>query len=151
MSLVTRSLFQRFPNNVLFQRYTARSSYILAKYAEAQTLLLDIRDKCDKGQRGYTDFAKREAFYYLGLIEVEYHRYDSALNYLYRCDELCRKLDAEENSGFMAMSNLRIGMIYDVQKKRKHAISQYKKVLKIKKFENSHDSAQKYLKEPFLQ
>jgi len=73
------------------------------------------------------------------------------LTYFYRCDELCRKLDTEEHSGFMAMANLRIGMIYDLQKKREHAVSQYKKVLKIKKFEHSHDSAKKYLKEPFTQ
>lgn len=148
---IAKSLFQRFPDNVLFQRYTARCAYIVAKYQEAQAMFQDIKDKCEKNQRGYTDFAKREALYYLGLIEMEYHRYDGALKYFYQCDELCRKLDTEETSGFMAMANLRIGMIYDIQKKREYAVIQYKKVLKIKKFEDSHDAARKYLKEPLTQ
>lgn len=148
---LSTSLLKRFPNNVLFHRYVGRSAYVLSKYPESQLVFNEILARCERNQRGYTIAAKREAFYYLGLIELEHRRFESALKYLYQCDELSRTLDNEEPSGFMVMANLRIGMIYDIQKKRTLAISQYQKVLKLKKFESSHDAARKYLKEPFLQ
>jgi len=49
------------------------------------------------------------------------------------------------------MANLRIGMIFDIQKKRTYAVMQYQKVLQLKKFENSHDLAQQYIKSPYIQ
>jgi len=148
---IAASLHERFPHNVLFQRYVGRCNYVLSKHEDARKTFLDILEKCGKNFQGYGNYAKREAFYYLGLIEMDNRRYDEALKYFYQCDELCRTLDSEEPSGFMAMTNLRIGMIYDLQKKRKYAVMQYQKVLKMKKFESSHEIGQKYLKEPFAQ
>ncbi len=46
----------------------------------------------------------------------------------------------------MVMANLRIGLIYDIQMKRDLAVAQYNKVLSMKKFENSYDQAEQYLK-----
>ena len=74
---------------------------------------------------------------------------DEALSSFYRVDELSRSIDHGEQSGFMSMANLRIGMIYDVQKKRDLAILQYKKVLDMKDFQDAHDQAERYLKIPY--
>ena len=46
----------------------------------------------------------------------------------------------------MVMANLRIGFIYDIQMKRDLAVQQYNKVLAMKKFENSYEQAEQYLK-----
>ncbi len=145
------SLLKQFPNNVVFHRYVGRSTYVLAKYGESQSVFSEILSRCENNLRGYSNFAKREAIYYLGMIAMNTSNYDQALKYFYQCDELSRVLHKEETSEFMTMTNLRIGMIYDVQKKRNDAIMQYQKVQRLKKFENSHELAQQYLKNPYVQ
>jgi tetratricopeptide (TPR) repeat protein len=92
---------------------------------------------------------EREAQYYLGLYQMYKGRFDDALQHLYRCDELCRTLDTETPSGFMAMANLKIGMIYDKQNKRSLAIEQYKKVLGFADYSDSHKLSEEYLKNPY--
>ena len=78
-------------------------------------------------------------------------RFDEALVHLYRCDELSRSLDRKEASGFMTMANLKIGMIYDCQAKRSLALSQYRKVLAMKDFMESHAKAGQFMTTPYTQ
>jgi tetratricopeptide (TPR) repeat protein len=148
---LSTSLLKQFPNNVVFHRYVGRSSFVLSKFGESMVVFSDIIERCDKNYLGYNNFAKREALYYLGMISMNLSNYDQALKYFYQCDELSRGIDKDDGSAFMTMTNLRIGMIYDVQKKRNYAILQYQKVQKLKKFENSYDLAQQYLKNPYIQ
>lgn len=148
---LSTALLNRFPNNVVFHRYVGRSAYSLSKHGEAQSAFAEILARCNGEQRGYSGFAKREALYYLGMIAMTTNNMDQALKYFYQCDELCRTVDKGEPSPFMTMANLRIGMIYDVQKKRNHAIQQYQKVQKMMKFENSLDLADQYIKRPYVQ
>jgi hypothetical protein len=77
--------------------------------------------------------------------------YDTALQHFYKCDELCRTLDVKISSGFMAMANLKIGMVYDKQSRRDLAIEQYKKVLQFSDYLDSHKYAEQYLKIPYGQ
>jgi hypothetical protein len=49
----------------------------------------------------------------------------------------------------MSLGNLLIGMIYDAQGKRQDAIQQYKKVLAMKEYEDSHTESKKYLEKPY--
>ncbi|MEW5798637.1 MAG: tetratricopeptide repeat protein [Bacteroidota bacterium] len=145
------SLLKQFPNNVLFHRYAGRSAYILSKYAEAEQAFQQINLRCELKQRGYGIYAQREAAFYLAMVEMSRQRYDDALKYFYQCDKLCRAINKDEASGYMILTNLRIGMIYDIQKKRNYAEMQYNKVKKMKNFENAHDLADQYLKEPYRQ
>jgi tetratricopeptide (TPR) repeat protein len=92
----------------------------------------------------------RESYYYIGKFEFLAGRFDTALKNLYACDEISRKLDKEEPSGFMSLGNLIIGMIYDAQGKRYDAMEQYKKVLTMKEYENSYQDAKKYLQQPYI-
>lgn len=148
---ISRELFQEFPNNVLFHRYVARSNFVLSQVAEAELLFRQIVERNEKQWRGYGNFALREAHYYLGLLLMQRQQYDEALQHFFECDKLCRLLDSKEQSGFMVLANVRIGMIYDLQKKRRFAVLQYEKVNAMREFENSRDLAKKYLKEPYTQ
>jgi tetratricopeptide (TPR) repeat protein len=148
---LSSSLLQQFPNNVVFHRYVGRSTFSLSKFGESQSAFAEIFKRCENNQRGYSGYAKREAAYYLGMIEMTTANYNQALKYFYQCDEISRVLDKEETSAFMTMANLRIGMIYDVQKKRKYAVMQYQKVQHLKKFENSLELAEQYLRKPYNQ
>ena len=147
---LSTSLLKDFPNNVVFHRYVGRSAYSLYKYGESQGAFSEILGRCENGQRGYSAFTKREALYFLGMIAMNTGSFDEALKYFYQCDEMSRILDTLETSSFMTMTNLRIGMIYDVQKKRNYAIMQYQKVQRLKKFENSYELASQYLKDPYV-
>jgi hypothetical protein len=80
---------------------------------------------------------------------MQAQRYDESLKALYRCDELSRALDRKEASGYMALANLKIGMIYDIQGKRSLALTQYKKVKDMKEFRDSHEQADRYLETPY--
>ena len=148
---LSTSLLKQFPDNVIFHRYAGRSSFSLSKYGESEAVFSEIVQRCENNRRGYSGYAKREALYYLGMIAMNTGRFDPALKYFYQCDEASRVLDKVEPSAFMTMTNLRIGMIYDVQKKRNYAIMQYQKVQRLKKFENSYELAQQYLKNPYTQ
>ena len=146
---LAQKLFRQFPANVVFHRYIGRCYVSLGKWDSARVTFADILSRCNApggGKIGYWDSAKREALYYLGIYSMNNGDYDEALSDLYACDETSRKLDKNGESGFMVLANLRIGYIYDLQMKRDLAIKQYTKVLDMKKFENSYEQAEQYLK-----
>lgn len=143
-------LNKRFPNNVVFNKYVGRCQASLAQWNELEQTYNAIMVKVKAKQVGYDMNTEREANFYLGIAQMNYGRYDSALQYFYVADKLSRTLDVDDNSGFMTMTNLKIGMIYDVQGKRDLAIMQYKKVLDMKDHQHAHKLAEEYLKTPFM-
>jgi len=142
-------LHASFPNNVVFHRYVGRCSAAMGDWEEMHRAFTEVLGRVKEKRVGYDMLSEREANYYLGLYEMQFSRYDQALAYLYRSDELSRSLDVRELSGFMTLTNLRIGMISDIQGKRELAIAQYKKVLQMKDFQEAHKQAEKYLGVPY--
>jgi tetratricopeptide (TPR) repeat protein len=146
---LARKLTDRFPNNMIFHRYLGRAYAAMANWPMAESVLTEIVARCRRGQRGYTAFIEREATYSLGVTFLALGRLEDALENLYRCDELSRQTDKGEPSGFMAMANLKIGNIYDLQGKRDLAVVQYNKVLGMKDYKDSQAQARNYLKVPY--
>ena len=146
---IARSLSDRYPRNPVFYRYLGRCLVSIGRLAEANDVFKEIEKRFTMRQLGYDDYDGREASYYIGRFEFIGSRYANALRYFYSCDSLSRILDKEGSSGFMAMANLHIGMIYDLQKKRQDAIEQYRKVLDMKEYESSRADAQKYIGKPY--
>jgi tetratricopeptide (TPR) repeat protein len=146
---LSTKLHRRYPNNMLFHRYVGRCQTMLANWAQSREVFGEIVARVRRGERGYTPTVEREAEYYLGVAWMAFGMPDEALLHYYRCDELSRSLDRRESSGFMAMANLKIGNIYDLQLKRDQAIQQYNKVLSLKDYRGSHDQAEVYLKNPY--
>jgi tetratricopeptide (TPR) repeat protein len=146
---LARKLHKKYPNNSMFHRYAGRCLVSTGYLGEAKDIFIDIEKRYLKKQCGYDTYDAREAYYYLGKFDFMAGRFDTALKNLYRCDELSRKLDKEESSGFMSLGNLLIGMIYDAQGKRQDAVRQYKKVLSMKEYEDSHKESKKYLEKPY--
>jgi len=142
-------LHEKFPNNVVFHRYVGRCRAALGHWDELKSEFDSILALVNIGKLGYNKNVEREAHYYLGLYEMQNGRNDAALRHYYKTDELSRSLDKDGPSGFMIMSNLRVGMIYDLQSKREYAIKQYNKVLDMKDYQDSHKTAGKYLKTPY--
>ena len=146
---IAQRLTERFPNNMLFQRYLGRCYVSLNNWERVRSVFGVIAARARDGQRGYTGSAEREAAYYLGMYAMNRRSYEQALHHFFRCDELSRELDEAGASGFMIMANLKTGMIYDKLGKRDLAILQYDKVLEMKEFRNSYVEAERYLEVPY--
>jgi len=146
---IARELHQRFPNNMQFHRSLGRCYVSLAAWDSARVVFGEIAGRAWAGQRGYTPAIEREAAYYLGQEALNRRAYEQALQQFYRSDELSRGLDREGPSGFMVNANLKIGMIYDLQGKRKLAVAQYEKVLEMNEYRDSHEQAERYLSQPY--
>ncbi len=146
---LAQKLYKKFPTNPVFHRYVGRLYASVGKWEETRKMFSEILENCNKKLYGYNVSYAREAYYYLGLSYMNIGKYDDALNYFYRCDELSRSLDTNGESIFMVIANLKIGMIYDLQFKRELAIKQYNKVLNMKSYQNSKDLAKEYLKSPY--
>jgi tetratricopeptide (TPR) repeat protein len=148
---LARRLHERFPNNMLFHRYLGRCYVAVGDWPQVAGVFGEVSDRALRGQRGYSPSIEREAAYYLGLCEMNNRRYPDALEHFYRCDQLSRSLDTDGESGFMILANLKVGNIYDVQGKRDIAVMQYRKVLGMKDYLGSHQTAEQLLKHPFVQ
>ncbi len=142
-------LHARFPNNMLFHKYLGRCYVVTGNWEKVRDLWSDIDARSKKNQRGYGANVEREAEYYLGLYDMNTNMHDSALKHLFRCDELSRKIDKDGPSGFMVLANNKIGNIYDMQAKRDQALAQYKKVLAMKEYKDSHVQAQQFINSPY--
>ncbi len=148
---IARSLHARFPNNMMFHKYVGRCCVVMSDWQAAEETFREIISRVRAGGRGYTAGVEREAIYYLGLCAMHARQYETALEEYYRCDEMSRQLDVLEQSGFMVMANLKIGMIYDLQGKRDLAQKQYEKVRKMKEYKDSLVQAERYLKIPYAE
>jgi tetratricopeptide (TPR) repeat protein len=143
------SLNSRFPDNPLFHRYLGRCYVSTNNWPMVESVFSEVARRGEKKHRGYSASAMREAEYYLGLCAMNNKQYDVALKHFYKCDELSRSLDKDEVSGFMVMSNLKLGMAYDALSRRDLAEQQYRKVLDMKEYLDSHEQAEDFLRVPF--
>ena len=146
---LARKLHEKYPSNSMFYRYLGRCLVSTGYLGEANDIFIDILNRYHQQQVGYDMYDARESQYYIGKFEFLAGRFDNALKYFYACDEISRKIDKEESSGFMSLANLMIGMIYDVQGRRGDAVQQYKKVLAMNEYENSYKDAKKYIQQPY--
>jgi tetratricopeptide (TPR) repeat protein len=146
---LARDLHQKYPRNPLFHRYLGRCLVSVGLLGDANKEFLEIERRFQEKQTGYDIYDAREAYYYIGKFEFLAGRLNTALTNLMKCDSLSRKTDKEGPSGFMSLANLMIGMIYDLQNKRDHALQQYRKVLAMKDYESSHQDARRYTEKPY--
>lgn len=146
---IAQRLRQQFPNNPIFHRYLGRSYTAVGLWTEMKQTYEEIFQRVQRKDLGYAALAERETEYYLGLYDMTFSKLETALKHFYRCDELSRTLDTDGPSGFMAMANLKIGMIYDLQAKREFAINQYHKVLTWDDYSDTRRIASEYLKKPY--
>jgi tetratricopeptide (TPR) repeat protein len=148
---IARRLHDRYPNNMLFHKFLGRCYVLTNNWQMVHQAFGDVVARVQMGQRGYNAVAEREAEYYLGQYDMNVRQFDNALNHFFRCDELSRTLDRSGPSGFMVMSNVRIGNVFDMQGKRAFAIKQYQKVSAWKDYKGSVSMAEQFIKTPYAQ
>ncbi len=147
--LIAQDLNKKYPQNPMFHRYLGRCLISLGRLGEANDVFEEIRKRFLKKQTGYDTYDGRESYYYIAKYEFLTNKTVPALKDFYVSDSLSRIVDKDGPSGFMSLTNLMIGMIYDMQNRRDAAVQQYRKVLDMKDFENSQSDAEKFLKQPY--
>mgnify|MGYP000884842003 CR=1 FL=1 len=145
---IARSLHKKYPNNPYFYKYLGRLTYILSYFNESEKIWYDLLKKGSKRTYGYDDLLAREAMYYYGDILLNKGQYDRALKYLTSSSKMSNKVD-DESSGFVTLSNLKIGMIYDKKNNRKKALEYYNKVESAKDYLGSKSKARQYIQNPY--
>jgi len=146
---LSQELNERYPDNPYFHRYLARAYVRRGNTEMYEKTWRDILIRCIDKKPGYERYTAREAMYYIGLALFERGDFQQALRYFYKSDEGSRALDKPSPSGFMIMSNMYIAQIYDIQGKRKDALEQYNKILRMKEFDNSHTRARQLIESPY--
>ncbi|HTP14119.1 MAG TPA: hypothetical protein VMM37_10835 [Bacteroidota bacterium] len=146
---IAEVLNKKYPLNPVFHRYLGRCYISLGRLGEANDVFEEVKKRFEKKQTGYDTYDGREAYYYLAKYQFLTNKLDGALRDFYTSDSLSRIVDKDGASGFMSLTNLMVGMIYDMKNNRAAAIEQYKKVLDMKDFENSRSDAEKYLQQPY--
>ncbi|MFM8473162.1 MAG: hypothetical protein ACKOBV_06550 [Candidatus Kapaibacterium sp.] len=144
----SRDLYMSYPMNAFFHRKYAVALVMNGYSDSADVQWRSVLDKYKQKVFGYDAYCAREALYYLGTFEFNRGNNESALQFLYKCDEASRYLD-EDPSGFMVRLNMTIGKIYDLQGRRDLARVQYDKILSWSDYQNSHAEAQRYKQEPY--
>jgi len=142
-------LTEEFPNNPRFQRYTGRIYVRMNDYPTATEIFKEILIKVEKGLPGYNEKVKREALYYVGIDYKKTNNLILAEQYLKECDLLSRKIDEDEESGFLINSVLYLGNIYDLKGEREKAVKNYEEVLDFREFGQAQKKAEQYLEKPY--
>ncbi len=143
-------LVSDFPNNPIFERWHGRIFIKRGDYNSGSKIFTSIMSKAERNLPGYsTKKTKREASYYIGLQYRNAGQLDSAKYFFQMCANISKEIDKNEESGFWINSYLYLGMISDQLNERKKAVEYYEKILDMREYLNSHDLAEKYIKEPF--
>ena len=145
----TEKLVDLFPYNPRFHRMLGRVLYRRNYTDSSVAVFKEILDRAENNIPGYNDQAKRESTYYIALNHKNNSETDSARYYFEMCYKLCRKLDKDEESGFLINTALYLGQLYDQLGLRKEAMEKYEEVLDYKERGMSHELAEQYLETPY--
>lgn len=142
-------LFEKYPKNPYFHRYLGRCEVKLGNWQKIEDTWRDILKNCLKRKTGYDNLTAREALYYVGLALQRRKEYETAIRYLTKCIEVSEFVDYDEETGFLISAHVKLALLLDKTGKRKEAIKLYKQILKMKDYDNSHNTAKKYLENPY--
>ncbi|PID57490.1 MAG: hypothetical protein CR986_09115 [Ignavibacteriae bacterium] len=146
--IYAEELHNMFPDNPTFEKYYGRIFVKRGDYTKAATVFSDIKNKYSRRLSGYTDVLLREAEYYLGSNYINKNKIDLAEKSFRNSYEISKRIDKEdEESGFQVSAGLYLAKIYMQKKEYGKAKKLYKRLLKVRNFNNSHKKAEKYLKE----
>jgi tetratricopeptide (TPR) repeat protein len=139
-----------FPDNPVFQRWTGRIEARRGDYSSASKIFKNTLVKAEKGYKGFgEDKVKREAYYYIAYNYRNTGQLDSAEYFFNECAQISKRIDKDNESGFLINSYLYLGMINDALGKRKEAVSYYNRLLEMREYGRSHSLAKEYLERPY--
>lgn len=147
--LYSKSLFEEFPTNPVFEKMLYNCYSGFGKFAEALDGWMKVRNKNISKERGFEyEAVLREADYYISLSLLKLNRLDEMEMYINECETVSNKIDQEDTS-FKVFTILMQGMRNDAIGNRGKAVDYYRKVLDMKEFSGSRNEANRFLKDPY--
>jgi len=144
-----KRLHNEFPDNPRFESYLGRINVRNNDYPSAKKIFLSIIKKYNLGYTGYTDRIKREAEYYVGVYYKQTDSLALSEKHFINCEQLSKKVDSDEESGFLVNTLLYLGELNDINGKREKALKYYDEVLELKEFQNSYEKAKNLIETPY--
>lgn len=146
----SKILTKDFPDNPIFEKWEGRIAAKIGNSLRASEIFKDVLLKGQKKMTGYTDdITKREASYYVADRYWKENKIDSSKMFFEQSLKYSKVIDKGKESGFYINTLIYLGMINDVQNNREAAIEYYNRVLDLDKYKQSHQLAEKYLKNPY--
>ena len=142
-------LYGRYPDNALFHRYTARVLVDLGHWKRGTALYRDYMEASRQNRPGYHLHGLIESLYYVGKYAFVQGRWAEAETALAEADHLGADQKRQRDLAYTALANLLLGMTYDTQGRRDHALERYRRVKKLPQQIDSHQRAEQYLQTPY--
>ncbi len=142
-------LHARYPGNALFHRYTARTLIEVGRWQTGVSLYQEVVRLSQGGRPGYHVYGQVEALYYIGKYAFYQGHQDEALQAFTAADSLAAGLPEDRVEVYVPLSELMLGMIYDMEGYREQAVARYRQVEDLPDLGNSHEMAAKFLKVPY--
>lgn len=137
-------LHNLYPGNGYFHKYVARIYVKKGNWEQIEKEWREILIMCLDRKTGYNNLMAREACYYIGTALKRKGKYDLALRYLSKVDEVSVYMD-EDDSSYKSAAHLKMAEIYVSKGEISKAREQYETVLDIEEFNNSHEKAEEGL------
>jgi hypothetical protein len=147
--LYSRTLFDEFPSNPVFEKMLYNCYSGSGKFIEALDGWTIVRNKHLNKVKGYEfEAVLREADYYISLSLLKTNRIEEMEQYINECESLSNKIDKEDTS-FKVFALLMQGMRNDAIGNRGKAVDYYKRVIEMKEYGGSQNEANRFLKEAY--
>ncbi len=146
---IINELCSSFPNNPAFEKYKGRILIAQKNFIDSEKLHNSILNKCNLNYLGYNKRMRREANYYLGLINFNSKKYSEAVTYFEESKNISLQIDKNKDTELKVNSILFLAMCYDAINDTKKSAKLYNMVLDLDDKNNSHEKAEKYLENPF--
>ena len=132
-----------FPRNPSFQRWLGRIYARLGDWKNADSVFGNYLKKADSNFYGFNfPYGLRESHYYVAVHLKNEQLLDSSKYHFQKCLDISNQIDKEEDSGFKINSTIYLAQIYEEQNDINSSLDYYRKVLKMRNWNNSHQLAE---------
>ena len=126
---MSKYMWEQYPDNPFFERYYARSAFVLGRLAEAEKVAKDILDKIARGQTGYEGVSGRTAAYILAYTNhLFYKNLPEAKKYYQQAVDFAIQTNSTD-AGYYWSSELGLGKIATEEKNYDLAQTYFKEVM----------------------
>ena len=138
---IARSLNERYPRSFLFPLNVAQILQMSGQKQQASSIFLQVEKRVEAREPNFDKIPLHVYRFNLGIDLMSMGQLDAA-------EDRFRKTISDPNTQQRekALSHLRLGQILDWKHKPNEAAIEYKTVLSLKNFNNSHDQAKSLLK-----
>lgn len=126
---MAKYMTEQYPDNPFFERYYARSAFVVGRLPEAERISKDILAKVERTQSGYEGVSGRTAAYILAYVnQLFYHNLPEAKKYYQQSIEFAKQTNAM-NAGYYWSSVLALAKIATEEKNYDQAQVYFKEVI----------------------